>query len=560
MKSRISCFNFRVLRKNLGRFAPLWILFTIAEVLGVMTLDLGNYGSVVAAELSYVTGPVAVAHMIYAFLVAACLFGDLFDSRLCNGLHALPLKRSGWMLTNIISGLVFALIPAVVAGGITALFLGVYAWVALAWQLSSFLQFLFFFGLAVFSALCAGKKLGMAAIYAIFNFLSMLIYWIVGIIYEPLLSGVTLSDAWFRWFCPVINMVSEKYFVFENTVTHAVFKGFEVASWQYLFGCAAVGLVFLWLGWRRYRKRDLEMAGDFISFRPMNGVFQIAYTFAMGALIYSIFSDLLGLEQEYGFLIAGLLIGWFTGWMLMERRVKIFHGKMFLYFALFVALFTGSVVLTVLDPAGITTYVPQESRVEKAALYMQHDFYAYESEQEDAFYVTDPAELVQVQQLHQKLINMPEETLEDYIIVYVRYEMKNGFPVLRKYQVPAGSEMAKDLAVFFSDPRAATCFGDWAWLKENLEYAYVYESDGDMNMDILDPKKLEMLMAAMEADCKAGTFAQHDYFHQQQTVYSMQLGWEPEAEAGDVTVGSYLLIYEDCVNTVAFLNELRDNL
>ena len=38
MKLRTSFFNFRVLRKNLSRFAPLWILYAVGEVLGLMTL------------------------------------------------------------------------------------------------------------------------------------------------------------------------------------------------------------------------------------------------------------------------------------------------------------------------------------------------------------------------------------------------------------------------------------------------------------------------------------------------------------------------------------------
>ena len=88
MKLRTSFFNFRVLRKNLSRFAPLWILYAVGEVLGLMTLPMT--GPSAARDLICLMGPVSAFHMCYAFLVAACLFGDLFDSRMCNGLHAMP--------------------------------------------------------------------------------------------------------------------------------------------------------------------------------------------------------------------------------------------------------------------------------------------------------------------------------------------------------------------------------------------------------------------------------------------------------------------------------------
>jgi len=123
MKLRTSFFNFRVLIKNLTRFAPLWVLYAVGEVLGLMMLDLNSKTYKIACDVMNIMGSVSIFHAVYAFLVAACLFGDLFDSRMCNGLHAMPMRREGWLLTNLVSGLVFALIPAVVGGGVALLFL-----------------------------------------------------------------------------------------------------------------------------------------------------------------------------------------------------------------------------------------------------------------------------------------------------------------------------------------------------------------------------------------------------------------------------------------------------
>ena len=179
MKLRISFFNIHVLRKNLTRFAPVWILFSIGEIMGLLSLGPGTKETFwLVDNLQRIMGPVAIFHAAYALVVAACLFGDLFNSRMCNGLHAMPMRREGWLLTNLVSGMVFALIPAVVGGVFGAVILQEYWWVAFMWQLTSLLEFTFFFGIAVFSAMCTGRRIGMIAVYAMINGFSLLTLWV----------------------------------------------------------------------------------------------------------------------------------------------------------------------------------------------------------------------------------------------------------------------------------------------------------------------------------------------------------------------------------------------
>jgi hypothetical protein len=70
MKSRTSFFNVTVLRKNLTRFAPLWALTAIVEVLCLLIA--GMKESVDAAlYVTMLMNSSAIWAMIYAFAVAA---------------------------------------------------------------------------------------------------------------------------------------------------------------------------------------------------------------------------------------------------------------------------------------------------------------------------------------------------------------------------------------------------------------------------------------------------------------------------------------------------------
>ena len=569
MKSRTSFFNVTVLRKNLTRFAPLWALFAVAEVLGLLTLDLGS-ARIVANDLNYIMGPVAVFHMVYAMIVAACLFGDLFDSRLCNGLHAMPMRREGWLLTNLASGFLFALIPAVVGGTVAAIALREYFWIALVWQATSLLQFVFFFGVAVFSALCAGKRLSMIAIYALINFLSMLVFWLATLVYQPLLPGVVMSEKSFSQFCPVISMMSHRYMDFYyDKILGGFFRGFMTQDWMYLYICCGLGILFMGFAWALYRRRNLETAGDFISFRPIKTVFLLAYTLTMGTLVYAFsgvfFGVVSGISSGYLFLAVGILIGWFTGWMLLERTVKIFTKKVLLSFGVFAVAFAGSVGLTILDPLGITQYIPQTQDVEFACLYPFSSSYHYTSDYDNrgGRYITDPEEIALVQNLHRDMINSQDDTTGEQMSVSVMYRLETGRMVLRSYQIPVESQTAESLRPFFSDLRSVFDINDWNEVKDTLEMGIVYwhNDEGDKRTQIFLPEEKTALLEALEADSEAGLLAQSDWYHGMNgSVASLDITWRSADQDGIIRARTeFITIYADSVNTCAFLETLDEN-
>ena len=115
MQSKTSFFNKTVYKKNLTRFAPVWAGYALCLVLGVALLYV-NGGSdkqyhFANNYISDLFSVMAVVNLAYGLIAAQLLFGDLFNSRMCNMLHAFPVKRESWFVTNVASGLTFSLVP-----------------------------------------------------------------------------------------------------------------------------------------------------------------------------------------------------------------------------------------------------------------------------------------------------------------------------------------------------------------------------------------------------------------------------------------------------------------
>ena len=265
MKLRTSYFNPGVLRKDLTRFAPLWGLYTVFMLLVVLMIrDDNDTAYSFALSADGIMRAMSPVNFVYAGLLALVLFGDLYKNRLAYALHAMPLRREGWFFTHSIAALLMCLIPNLLGAVISATMLGQYAYLAYLWLAVMVLEFICFFGIGAFCALCAGNALGAAAVYGLLNFLAVLVAWLCKCFYEPVLFGVTIDLGFLTVFCPVLTLSNSFVTLWPNGGL-AVFKGFETGNWIYLGIAAFAGLVLWGLGLLIYRKRKLETAGDLIS-------------------------------------------------------------------------------------------------------------------------------------------------------------------------------------------------------------------------------------------------------------------------------------------------------
>jgi len=573
MKSRTSFFNKTVLRKDILRYSPIWALYTIFLLLALFGMaDFSR--ATVARDVVDILKAMAWINLFYGGICGVFLFMDLFNGRLCNALHAFPMRREGWLTTHILAGVLFSLVPNLLVTGIGALMLWEYSYMALIWLAVSTLQYLFFFGTAVLAATCAGNLLGTAAIYGITHFVTVFIYAVVQLLYQPLLYGVRLNSKAFYRFFPLDQLDGFDYadlkVLYENVKPQIQFNGLEGEAWLYVGICAAVGVLALFLACLVYRRRNLETAGDFISLKPLSPLFLLVCTIGAGAFLY-MFSDLVG-NKTYLFLALGMVIGYFVGKMLLERTLKVFGKKSLLTLGAILLVFGGSLGLTWMDPLGITHYVPKAESIEVAYLYGADKGYYYladsmfsyiSGEKEGGYEISDAKEIAELQDFHRQLIRYrPSENDGVLCDVRIRYTLENGSTITRYYEVGRDTRLGWQAGKYFSDMRYIFEVNDISVLYDAFEAVVIniYENGKSMDFKLTDREDIAGLLIAIAEDCEAGTMAQNWAFHDEtgkEVDYNLEFYVKDTVfdEGNWNTSRFHLKIYTDSINTTAYMKD-----
>ncbi len=578
MKLRPRCFNGTALKKDITRFAPFWALYLIGglmisqPVMSSFSVDRSSVANLVN-DLSSFIGGFGTINFFYAMLVAQLVFGDMFNGKLCNALHAMPLRRESWFTAHLASGLLFSLVPNFILSLGILPYLREYWYTAFLWLLGMEMHYLFFFGLAAFSMHCTGNRFSAIVVYVILNFFSILVLWFVNSMYAPMLYGVVFHYENFLLFSPVIMLCIEpQYF----SVTHlgecpcydynyAYAK--EVSahltrweglgdSWGYLGILTVLGAVFLVLALVLYRKRNLESAGDFVAFQPMKPIFWVIFTLCAGGAMQFIGTEImgLGLLGGYIFLALGLLCGYFVSQMFLARSIKVFQKRTFLYLGIFLVVFALSVVLTDLDALGVERYIPKTDRVE--AVYVGGSDISYvqdldkleESSLKNAFIIRDPQKIDQARNIHQLLIQEGAGGGRDYKSIYVVYFLESGLRVTRRYETPVGSDAC--IAYWQLINRKEAIFGFDSL--EALQSAALY-AEGSTGK--FQSAELQELLAAMWADAQQSNIINDSQYHRHahKETNGPQISVRLYFQGNGGTYNQYYSIYPCCENTLRWV-------
>ena len=564
MKSRTSFFNTTVLRKDITRYAPVWGLYTICMIVFLLTPNLFFSAQDKAEALIESMPGFGTINIILAGICALMVFGDLFKTRLCYATHAMPLRRECWFATHFTAGMLFSTIPNLFIALCFLPMMREHWYIALLWFIANLMQYLFFFGIGAFSAMCAGNRLGAAAVYLILNFTTYLIGWYSEEIFTPMLYGIEFDGSILNFLTPVNQMAGMElvsYIRMPFQVTGSV-----AVDWIYLAVMAVLGAVFTVLAILVYRKRDLETAGDFLSLPASKPVFLVIYTLTLGLLFHGLFL--------FVGLFVGLIVGLFTGKMLLERTVRVFKGKTFLFAGIFLTVMAMALILTKNDPAGITRYVPETDDVESMHFYDNSERSSYASDADALWVITEPAEIDEFRQFHQAMADRRYEDTEEIINrVYVHYNLKNGRTVVRRYEVPVYTPEGEFTRLKLSSWQAVFQSQDWNAVLEKVDKVELELPTGDQlgQAQLTDPAQIRGLLEAMKADCDAGNMAQSWNFHNDEDnttawVYIFDSTYYEQSD--DLFLSDYaaanmhrvyslsLNVYSSCVHTNTYLQSL----
>lgn len=464
MKSKISFCDLTVLKKDVTRFLPLWLIYLIGALL-VTSTSMGNLPGTVAGTLcSLLAYGMPAITCIYALLTAITLFGDLFVPRMCNALHALPLRRETWFSTHFLAGLAMFLLPNAFVCVVLMTMLDTLWYLALAWLGTLMLLYLFFFGLAVLSVMLTGNRFATALVYALFNFFILEIYWLIAVIIQPSLYGVRFDTSPLFYFSPVVKLSGWYPFTVEHScpqTNNHIYSAlctysvqFDGAAWRYLAILAVIGIGLAIGALVLYRKRRLESAGDFAAFVPMHWVVPVFGSTVCGILFTAFALDT---DLQYAFLLIGVTVGFFLLEMLLQRKMNIFKRSVFLKWGAIILAFVLILVGTATDICGIEDYIPRADKVETVIVvdgYLDNEDLSAIRDgtfrgHSGYIIADDAAAIATVLDAHTLALNEERNTTNARSRVTIQYLLKDGRTITRCYSlITANSAYGKFKSLF----------------------------------------------------------------------------------------------------------------
>ncbi|MBD9197298.1 MAG: ABC transporter permease, partial [Clostridiales bacterium] len=491
MRSKTSCFNSTLFKKNLSRYWPLWglasfggAMFPLAMLVNLLHDGFQLWSPLETRQAYYtvLSYGVPIISIVYAILCAMAVWSYLYNARSVGLMHTLPIRREGLFLTNLLSGLVMMAIPYAVTGVLTVLVTMLSGGFEPVGVLVTILgvagESVFFFGLATFCAFIVGNVFMLPALYALFNFLAVLTDFTVNLLAQGFCFGIYSSySGTVEWLSPVVylmqkispNSTYETQWVtdrlggqrYETSVPTSVTleNGWLIAVY------AAVGVVLMVLAWLMYRRRRSESAGDVVAVGWMKPVFRYgcaAYSAILGGrLLYALFWESFQDSQYFTLLpmilcmIVGGAVGYYAASMLLAKTPRVFKTtwKGMLAVALGCAALCGAMKC---DLFGVVRRVPALDGIKTLQIYAADSNYYLTPGQDDAL-------IEEVRALHQAIINdkdyaltaasaaseaysgADEEIPHAYTNVRFTYTLNSGLKVERQYDLYlARDRMAQD--------------------------------------------------------------------------------------------------------------------
>ena len=560
MRSKTSCFNSTLFKKNLSRYWPLWglasfggAMFPLAMLVNLLHDGFQLWSPLETRQAYYtvLSYGVPIISIVYAILCAMAVWSYLYNARSVGLMHTLPIRREGLFLTNLLSGLVMMAIPYAVTGVLTVLVTMLSGGFEPVGVLVTILgvagESVFFFGLATFCAFIVGNVFMLPALYALFNFLAVLTDFTVNLLAQGFCFGLNSSySGTVEWLSPVVYLMQK---IYPNNTYETQWVTDQLGGQRYetsvptsvtlengwlIAVYAAVGVVLMVLAWLMYRRRRSESAGDVVAVGWMKPVFRYGWAafsaILGGRLLYALFWESFQNGLYFTVLpmilcmIVGGAVGYYAASMLLAKTPRVFKTT----WKGMLAVALGCIALCAamkFDVFGVVRRVPAADSVKQVNLYAADSNYYLTPGQDDAL-------IEKVRALHQAIINDKDyaltaasaaseactdrEALYAYTTVRFTYTLNSGLKVERQYDLYLTRDrMAQDgtydnlLDRLINSPEMRQKRIRWQDDRFQIDGAWLSTCTGDTD---LNSREVETILGAVARDAENGNWGVYDWF------------------------------------------------
>lgn len=467
MKSKTFSFSKTIFHKNATLYWPLWGIYTLILQL---ILPLSLWGGFRNASRTFQGGPTVdearfevLANVlelqlpmflvfVMAVVFAMVFFSYLFNGRSSNMIHALPVTRADLYGTNLITGLVFLIVPQVIAFMLSVLvclaygvsnvqYLGIWILVMAGFSIACY-------GMAVLCVMLTGQMLAVAAYYVIGNFLYVGVRTIVSLIISIFAFGIDYSDVVqaihleflspFYYAFRLVNFHKKTEWV-NNTYTAV--RGISFSGAHIVAGYTLMGVMLFVLSYFLYKKRQLESAGDFLTFPVLKPIFRwgvgFCGSFSLACMTAGILMTM-NIGEELPIFIVGIMIYgivfFYVAEMLVRKSFRVFCKKRWGECAIYTVFLLASFGCMMLTAGKIESFCPDQDDVQTAFVYLD---YPIEYETEDVKQVLDLQKQILSDSRELKKL---EKGSDEKAVIDILYRTNKGEWISREYTVPLESE------------------------------------------------------------------------------------------------------------------------
>lgn len=481
MQSTKLFFDKTIFVKTAKRYWPIWALYLLvwSLAMGICTQSCvrdymtARFDHSSLLQLSWQLG--LFSAVAVSCVSAMFVHSWMYNSRSASAYTCLPICRGRLFMGITLAGFVPAAVCTFIAclvSLIVALFSGHFILFTVAQCFAVImLEYIFFYGLATLCAVLTGNVFVIPFIYAIFNFLVVVVELLFKEFMTQFTFGASPGGVQLQIFSPIVYIGSETREILLNENGPLSYSDLATLNnWWAFIIYAIIGIAFIVCAMLIFRKRRMEASSDVVAINALKPVFKYCLCFGcalvLGLILFTIvFSAFFTTCSPASSIVVcvcmiiGGFIGYFTAEMLIRKSFKVFR-KSWRGFLISCAVIVLVITAFEMDLFGYERRIPEVEDVSSVQVRVWGEPTEF----------TAPEEIAQTILFHERIVNDKAHTEnriytfhknQEYLHsdsfttnVTISYTLANGRSFMRDYRIMYSEtdKFCTDLLDFLNRP------------------------------------------------------------------------------------------------------------